>query len=308
MVIRHTDHREWEVEPSTRTSMHPHTKYNPFRAATSTTASTLFTLDGGIVATNLVTNPSVEAADVTMYTAVGSAVARATSQAAAGAASLECNPANSAAEEGWYWDIPMVPFSVHPQHITIQLEHRGASAASAVKLELRDAEGTSVLGTSGSSNLAAAWVRVTAQYTVPPSTAGAAYRLYLVTTTQHNINFFADKIMCEIRDDVIAVSTYLDGSTGLDHQWSGTADASTSYKRFGSSTIRGIKLTNESSTGAEIVYVAFDVTATSTTGIAVLAGATLETNWPLDFRSHVSVISASGTPTVSGVVWGAHGV
>jgi hypothetical protein len=308
MAIRHTDHREWEVEPSTRTSMHPHTKYNPFRAATSTTASTIFTLAAGGVATNLITNPSIEHATISMYTAVGSAIARVTSQAASGAASLECNPANSAAKEGFYWDIPTVPFSVHPQHITIQAEHRGASAASAVILELRDATGASVLGTSGSSNLATSWVRVTASYTVPPSTEPAAYRLYLVTAADHNITFYADKLMCEFREDTNAVSTYVDGAQGLNHEWTGTAHLSPSYKRFGSSSIRGIKVVNESGTANEIVFVAFDTVATSTTGVAVIAGGTFETNWPIDFRSYVSVIAANGTPTISGVVWGAYGV
>ena len=70
------------------------------------------------------------------------------------------------------------------------------------------------------------------------------------------------------------------------------------------SRIRGIKITNESSTSAEIVYVGLDTTASATTGIPVLAGTTLETNWPLDFRDNVSVVAAQGTPTVSGVVWG----
>ena len=68
--------------------------------------------------------------------------------------------------------------------------------------------------------------------------------------------------------------------------------------------IKGIQIKNESGTSAEIIYVAFDQTATATTGIPVTAGATFETNWPLDFRDKVSVISASGTPTVSGVIWG----
>ena len=70
------------------------------------------------------------------------------------------------------------------------------------------------------------------------------------------------------------------------------------------SKIRGIKITNESSSAGEIVYVGLDTTASATTGIPVLAGATLETTWPLDFRDKVSVIAATGTPTVSGVVWG----
>jgi len=303
---RHTDFREWEIDSSTRQSVHPYTKYAPFRSALSTTASTLKSVGQGEIATNWVINPRVEAADITMYTATGTAISRSTAQQSVGAASLLANPANSVAGEGWYWESPGIPFSVHPQFLTVQLEHRGASAASAVKLEIRNAAGTTVLATSGSSNLATSWTRVTAQYTVPASTTGAVYRLYLTTTTQHNIDFYADKIMFEIRGDTIAVSTYVDGASGLNYSWTGTANASTSKKQPDMTVVKGIQIKNESGTSAEIVYVAFDQTASSTTGIAVLAGATFETNWPLNFRDKVSVISASGTPTVSGVIWGTH--
>ena len=301
---RHTDLRDWEIDFSTRQSAHPYTKYLPFRQALSTTAATLLTTGQGEIAVNWVTNPRVEAADITMFTATGSAISRSTDQQSVGAASLVADPANSAAGEGWYWESPTIPFDVDPQHLTVQLEHRGASASGAVKLELRDAAGTTVLATSGSSDLAASWTRVTASYTVPASTAPAVYRLYLTTQAQHNINFYADKIMFEVREDVDTVSTYVDGDSGINYEWSGTANASTSRKRPGITIIRGITIKNESGTSAEIAYVALDTTATATTGIPVLAGATFDNTWPLGFVDKVSIISASGTPTVSGVIWG----
>ena len=49
---RHTDVREWEVDSSTRQSVHPYNKYEPFREATSTTAATLKTIAVGEIATN----------------------------------------------------------------------------------------------------------------------------------------------------------------------------------------------------------------------------------------------------------------
>ena len=306
---RHTDVREWEVDSSTRQSVHPYTKYDPFREATSTTASTIKSVAVGEVATNWVTNPRIEAADITMFTASGSAISRDTGQQSVGAASLLVNPANSAADEGFYWTSPTIPFSINPQHISVQVEHRGASASGAVTLEIMDADG-SILATSGSDNLATSWRRLTASYTVPPSTTGATYRLSVTTTAQHNINFYVDKIMFEVREDTNAVSTYLDGATGINYEWTGTANASTSIKKPDMSVIRGIYIRNESTTAAEIVYVAFDTTATSTTGIAVLpnhsdfATSVFESNFPLDFRGYVSVLAASGTPTVSGVIWG----
>ena len=132
---RHTDARGWEIDFSTRQSVHPYTRYSPFRAATSTTVSTLFTVDRGETATNWVTNPRVEAADIGMFTATGSAISRSTAQQSLGAASLLVNPDNSAADEGVYWDSPTIPFSIHPQQLTVQVEHRGASASGAVTLE-----------------------------------------------------------------------------------------------------------------------------------------------------------------------------
>ena len=261
----------------------------------------------GEIAANWVTNPRVESSTITMFTATGSAISRDTGQQSVGSASLLANPANSAAGEGWYWESPTIPFSVNPQHLSVQLEHRGASASGTVKLEIRDADGTSVLATSGSSDLATSWTRVTAAYTVAGSTTAAKYRLYLTTQAQHNINFYADKIMFEVREDTTAVSTYVDGATGINYEWTGTANASTSIKRPDMTVIKGIYVKNQSGTAADIVYVAFNTTATSSTGIPVRGGEEFYSNWPLDFTGYVSVVAAQNTPTISGVIWGIYG-
>ena len=301
---RHNDAREWEVDSSTRQSVHPYTKYSPFRSATSTTAANLLAIDRGEIAVNWVTNPRMEV-DATGYTLVGSAIARDTGQAATGAASLLTNPANSAAGEGFYWESSNIGFNVNPQHLTAQCEVRGASASGSVKIQITDASGTE-LATSANTNLSTSFQRITASYSIAGSTAAAAYRVYVVSAAQHDINWYTDKIMFEVREDTNAVSTYVDGALGLNYEWSGAADASTSRKRPAMSVIRGIQIKNESGTSAEIVYVAFDTTASATTGIPVLAGATYESNFPVDFRDNVSIVSASGTPTVSGVIWGVH--
>jgi len=303
---RHNDARGWEVDSSTRQSVHPYTKYSPFRTATSTTAANLLAIDRGEIAVNWVTNPRIEATDVTIFTATGSAISRDTGQASVGAASLLTNPANSAAGEGFYWASPAVGFSVTPQHITAQCEVRGASASGSVKIQITDASGVE-LATSADTDLTTSFARITASYSIAGSTAAATYRVYVVSAANHNINWYTDKIMFEVREDTNAVSTYVDGASGLNYEWSGTANASTSRKRPAMSVIRGIQIKNESGTSAEIVYVAFDATASATTGIPVLAGATYESNFPVDFRENVSIISASGTPTVSGVVWGVNG-
>ena len=62
---RHTDVRGWEIDSSTRQSVHPYTKYTPFRTATSTTAANLATVGQGEIATNWVTNPRIESTDIT---------------------------------------------------------------------------------------------------------------------------------------------------------------------------------------------------------------------------------------------------
>ena len=300
---RHIDAREWEVDLSTRQAVHPYTKYTPFRTATSTTAANLLAIDRGEIAVNWVTNPRIEAADITMYTATGSAISRSTAQQSVGTASLLTNPGNSAAGEGFYWTSPSIGFYTTPQHITVQCEVRGASASGSVKIQITNASGTE-LATSADTNLTTSFARITASYSVAGSTAAAVYRVYVVSAANHNIDWYTDKIMFEVREDTNAVSTYVDGASGLNYEWSGTANASTSRKRPAMSVIRGIQVKNESGTSAEIVYVAFDATASSSTGIPVLAGATYESNFPVDFRDNVSVISASGTPTVSGVIWG----
>jgi len=108
--------------------------------------------------------------------------------------------------------------------------------------------------------------------------------------------------MVEIRNDTIAASTYLDGASGVGYSWQDTAHASASKKRPDMTVVRGIKLVND--TGSVAVYVAFDATATATSGIKVNGGETFETNWPIDFRKNVSVVAASGTPAIHGVIWG----
>ena len=301
---RHTDQREWETDFSTRQSVHAVTKYSPFREALSTTASTLFTPAQGEIATNWVTNPRVEATDISMFTASGSAISRSTAQQSVGAASLLVNPANSADHEGFYWESPKIPFSINPQHISVQVEHRGASASGAVKIEVKDTSNTVQHAVSDSSDLATSWTRITTTYTIPGSTASAAYRLYVTTAGQHNINYYVDKIMFEVREDTAVASTYVDGSSGVNYEWTGTANDSSSIKKRGMTTIKGMKVTNESSTGGEIVYLAIGTTATSSTGIPIGAGEAFETTIPLGFTDYISVISASGTPTIRGVIWG----
>ena len=50
----------WEIDPSTRTSVHVWTKYAPIDVSVGTTAVDLLTVDRGVPSVNLVKNPSFE--------------------------------------------------------------------------------------------------------------------------------------------------------------------------------------------------------------------------------------------------------
>jgi len=306
---RHTDYREWDVDNSTRSSVHTYNRYVAISNAASTTAEDVYSIvaNGGEKATNWVTNPGVEGTTISMYTVTGSAVSRSTAQQSEGAASLLVNPDNSAVGEGFYWESPKIARSINPQHITVQCEHRGASASGTVEINIADSSGTE-LASSGSSSLDTSWVAINTQYTIPANTDAATYRLYVVTQAQHNIDWYTDKIMFEVREDTTAVSTYLDGNQtggeGSLYEWTGTTNLSTSIKKPAMSVIRGFQFKNQSGTAADIIYIAFDTTATASNGIPIYGGQTLETNFPLDFRGKISMIAAQGTPTLTGVVWG----
>ena len=68
---RHTDYREWDIDSSTRQSVHPVNRYVAISNAASTTAEDVYTIvaNGGEKAVNLVTNPGIEGSTVSMYTA-----------------------------------------------------------------------------------------------------------------------------------------------------------------------------------------------------------------------------------------------
>lgn len=297
----------WEVDPSTRTSVHAFTKYAPITATLSTTASDVFTVNRGVPSVNLVTNPSIEAADVSMFTAItvgGSATTavRDSGQAASGSNSLLVNPGNTGVGEGFYWTSPSLV--AHPEGATLvaSCEVRGASASGSVRIVIQNSDGTTELATSATENLATSFARISVSYALTerqPTT----YRVAVISAAQHDINWYTDKIHVEVRRDS-TIPIYVDGAQGINYEWIGAANASASKRRAGMTAIRGLRLKNDDNSIA--VYVAFDQTASATTGFQIAAGEVFETVWPIDFRTRISAVAASGTPAIHGVVWGIH--
>ena len=291
---------QWEIDPSTRTSVHVWTKYAPIDVSVGTSAVDLFTVGRGVPSVNLVRNPSFEVNTLTDFTASGSAISQSNAFAATGTYSLLVDPANSAAEEGFYWELTTVG---HPEGsaIVAQCEVRGTgSPGGAVKIEIQDSSGTA-LASSAAHTLTTGFVRISVGYDLPITSA--TYRVAVVTTTQHNNNFYVDKFMVERRKDGM-LADYVDGAQGINYEWFGTANASESKRRPGIAVVRGFKLKNGH--GSQTVNIALDTTASSTTGVLLKAGETWETNWPIDVQSNISAI-ASGTSTqIYGVVWGVH--
>jgi len=290
----------WEHDPSTRTSVHVWNKYIPVDVSVGTSAVDLLSISRGIPSVNLVKNPSIEHATITEFTASGSAISQSSAQAASGSNSLLVNPANSATGEGFYWTHT---FAGHTEgtHICAQAEVQGASASGDVRLEVHDSDGV-VLATSSTISLSTSFQRMTLSYQIPERLA-AAYRVAVVSVTQHNINFYVDKFGVEQRRDG-AVQIYVDGSLGLNYEWFGTAHLSPSKRRAGISVARGFKLKNGH--GSQTVYIALDITASATTGVLLKAGETWETPWPIDIRTNISALASGSSTQVYGVVYGVH--
>ena len=306
---RNHEWASWEVDPSTRTNTHAFTKYYPFRDASvaNDAVTTILSVDRGVPSVNLVKNPSIEHATISEFTADGSAISQSSAQADDASNSLLVNPANSAAGEGFYWTTPeMSGMSSDRQvYLVARCTVRGASGSGDAEIAIQNSSGTDLI--SGDSvSLSTSFQDLTVKYQLPDDGDSATYRVIVRTKTQHDIDFYVDKIHVEERRGDSTIPAYVDGAQGLNYEWTGTANLSVSKRRAGISVIRGFKLVNESSTAADIIYVGLDCDASSTTGIPVLGGQSFETNWPIDFRTKVTVRAAQNTPAAHGVIWGIH--
>ena len=295
---------EWEIDPSTRSSVHLWTKYVPIDTTVGTTAVDLLTVARGEPAVNLVKNPSIEHATISEFTVSGSAISQSSAQAATGSNSLLVNPANAAVGEGFYWSDK---FAGHTEgtFIVANCEVRGASASGDVKISIQDADGVE-LAASATHSLTTSFARISVKYELAQRIADT-YRVAVTTVTQHNIDFYVDKIMIEQRRDG-NLSDYVDGAQGVNYEWLGTAHLSESKRRPGISAVRGFSLKNGH--GSQTVNIGIDTDATAagatSTGILLKTGESITTNWPIDARTKISAIASGAGTQVYGVIWGVH--
>lgn len=297
----------WEVDPSTRDSLHLWNKSVPVDTtlATTNTAEDVFNVNTLAPTVNLATNPSFETGDPpTGYTATGSTLAQSATYARSGTYSLSINPDNAASGEGAYWTSPTIagPHDVHQfRYLVVSAYARDAAGGGdGVQLIIRDSTGATTHATGTAIALTSSFARMQATFKLPAS--GAAYRVYAVTSAQHNTTFYVDDFQVELREDNNP-TTYCDGAQGVNYEWDGTAHASISRRRIGLRAIRNFDLYVDRDT-----YVAFDTDASSDTGIYLPANSTWSPESAVHIRSRISFINAiSGeTPRIRGVVWGVH--
>ena len=301
----------WELDPSTRDSSHIWTKWYPANKtlATAQTAEDLFTVSTDPPTVNMATNPSFETADPpTGYTASGSTPARVTTNPRTGTYSLSIDPANSAAGEGVYWTSEVLGSNQEKNNGTRLIAscyfRRASGSGDDARIEIRDAAGTTVLATGETITLSTTYQRSTASYdlNLATSAGGAAYRVYLVTVSQHNTTFLADSFQVELSKSDVATA-YCDGAQGINYSWDGTAHASTSTRRIGLVAIRGFMLR-----ASHACYVSFDQTASATTGRYLPASVDWWNPHPINIMERISFVNVTSgeTPQLYGDIWGVH--
>ena len=319
----------WQSDPSTRTAVQPWDRYVPFSGSVGGTAadiinvfaSAYYDIDQGATTANLelpysgspginrILNPSIENATISEFTAVGSAISRTTGAPFIGSAELTCNPANSAAKEGFTVTTDTLAGGTsrsQDSYLCAQGMVRGASASGDAVIQILDSS-DNVLATGEAVNLTTSYQRVSVHYKLP--TGGATYKVKFCSNSQHNINMLWDALMYDKRINTNVID-YIDGNLagGNTYQWEGTVDLSRSRHLSPIGAIRGISIRNTHA--SQELYVAFDTTAEASTAAIKLTGNdTTEHNFfvsthPLDFRKNISVIGSGSGTTYEGVIWG----
>lgn len=297
----------WELNPSTRTSYSLWTKWVPVSSTLTTpgTAQDLYLINPEYPTVNIATNPSFETGSPpTGYTAVGSALAQSAVIARSGSNSLLINPDNLAAGEGAFWTTPeSLGGPTEGAHVIYLVAsayfNDNAGSGSGARIVITDTNGVT-LANGNTLTLDATWQRSVARIAL--SQTAASYRVYFVTSAQHNTNFYVDSFQAELSKSGNA-SAYCDGSLGNFYEWDSTANASMSRRRGGLVAIRGYTLYNTRN-----MYIAYDQTASSSLGKYTRAGTDFWNDHPVHIKHRISFINelAGEAPRVYGELWGVH--
>ena len=300
----------YEIDPSTRSSTTLWTKHSPVDVTLTTagTAQNLISISANPASptVNLATNPSFETgAPPTGYTATGATLTQSAVVARNATNSMLINPDNLAAGEGAFWTADFNLGSTGENkglHLVASAYFRdNAASGNNARLLIADSTGvTLATGNTVTFSDAATWYRSFISY--PLVQTGAIYRVYFVTVTNHNTNFYVDSFQAEISRNSTPTD-YTDGSLGINYEWFGTANASMSRRRAGLVAIRGFNLHT-----TRDVYISYDHTASSTTGVFRRAGTDWSIDHPVNIMRNISFVNVNvgELPRVYGEIWGVH--
>src|SRR3989344_6925614 len=264
-AIKGRDWQDWEIYSSTRQATALWTKIHPVDITLTTpgTAQDLILIIPVLATVNVAANPSFETGDPpTGYTNSGAVGSQSAIVARNGTNSILINPNNAATGEGVYWTSDFLAStgeaSTQDYLVVSAYFQDNINSGDTVRIEIRNATGTTTHATGNTVTLTNAWQRSVARFPLP--NIGAAYRIYFVTVAQHNTNFYVDSFQVELQQSSNATD-YCDGTLGLNYEWYGTSHASMSRRRGNLVAIRGydLHITRD-------VYLSFDAIASSTTG------------------------------------------
>ena len=330
---------EWEVDPSTRSSVHLWTKYvTATKSVAQNGVTTVLVADKGTPAVNLAGNSSFEGTDITGYTAQGTNVAITRQTYASAAASkpagandpdgmlatlrLQKTGGNTAAAsgntagDGWYFATNA--YNIHNDTVTNLVSsvyvRQGASTGGTVRMTVRNASTGALVATGDTSaTLSTTWQRLQVSYAKTSGASNEAVQIHIETVTGWDASsvtagaLFFDMFQVELKE-ASRTSDYVDGhqpnSNGAAYEWTNGVNSG-SRKRMGLSRIRGIRITNEASNAAHVLYLGIDDSnPTATTGIKIGAGETFETNHPIDAESVYVLEPNAAANNIRGVIWG----
>ena len=282
--------------------------------STTNTAQDLINLETQLhPALNLVTNPSIETAGTPPagWTATGATVTRVTTTPRTGTYSMSVNTANSAANEGAYFQIDNVPPGYYACSAYLR---RSAGGTARVRAS---SDGGSTFSTGNTVTMAGNWngrSTVLHQVTQDQTTI----RIYVTTVAQQNITFLVDDVQVEPAWNVVlgaasvrenppaaTVTSFVDPITDRFARFLGTTDASESIREPSIGEIHHISLYS-----SHAAYLDFDRTVAirTATPLGYYLGAGIDYRINLDkiVKSKISFVNAAGTetPKVTGYVTG----